>query len=69
MSHFDQSSMEGLNLGLTHLLIYHLDQSHAADVYSKLGPDYAAPSSIPTCVPLFAIPPRDTPPTRCIQVH
>ena len=39
--HTSTPSMEGLNLEIDTSLIYHLDQSHAADVYSKLGPDYA----------------------------
>jgi len=39
--HTSTPSMEGLNLEMDTSLIYHLDQSHAADVYSKLGPDYA----------------------------
>ena len=39
--HTSTPSMEGLNLEIDTSLIYHLEQSHAADVYSKLGPDYA----------------------------
>ena len=66
--HTSTPSMEGLNLEIDTSLIYHLDQSHAADVYSKLGRIMRTPSSILTCVPLFATPPPDIPPTRCIQV-
>jgi regulator of protease activity HflC (stomatin/prohibitin superfamily) len=39
--HTSTPSMEGLNLEIDTSLIYHLDQSHAADVYSTLGPEYA----------------------------
>jgi prohibitin 1 len=39
--HTSTPSMEGLNLEIDTSLIYHLEQSRAADVYSKLGPDYA----------------------------
>ncbi|HEY2113926.1 MAG TPA: prohibitin family protein, partial [Candidatus Angelobacter sp.] len=39
--HTSTPSMEGLNLEIDTSLIYHLDQSHAADVYSQLGPEYA----------------------------
>jgi regulator of protease activity HflC (stomatin/prohibitin superfamily) len=39
--HTSTPSMEGLNLEIDTSLIYHLEPTHAADVYSKLGPDYA----------------------------
>ncbi|HYL93198.1 MAG TPA: prohibitin family protein [Alphaproteobacteria bacterium] len=39
--HTSTPSSEGLNLEIDTSLIYHLDQSRAADVYSSLGPDYA----------------------------